>query len=479
METLPRRVLVLGASRSGAAVARYLAAERDAGCDVTFAILDEADGPGPQRCAASLRSEARADVRLGVSEVGGEWDLIVASPGIPPHSAIMRSALSLGAPVISELEFASRRTRSPFVAVTGTNGKTTTTALVTHLLLEAGMPAEAVGNIGVPATTAARADGPVSVLVAEVSSFQLAFTTSFHPRVAVLLNVTPDHVDWHGSLEAYEADKAKVFSNMGPGDTAVIDIDDSGSAPWAEKVEAQGVRVARVSRSVLSPGGAALVDGMLTIDTSTGAAGLVPAGELRIRGDHNVSNALAASAAAHALGAPLEAIREGLRTFAPIEHRLEPAGVVGDVEYCNDSKATNPDAVLKALTAFGERPIILLLGGRNKGNDFTPLATAVAARCKTAVLFGEALGQLREAFAGTGCRTLEAPDLAGAVGIAAETARPGDVVLLSPACASFDEFRSYEHRGEVFKGLVESMEGLRPSGATGSRQPGDEAASPA
>ena len=456
METLPRRVLVLGLGRSGEAVARYLAEERDDGADVSVDVLDESDGAEAQaRAEAARRLGAR--VGLGATAVEGTFDLIVASPGIPPHSALMRSAVASGAPVISEVEFAFRRSRSPFVAITGTNGKTTTTALVAHLLREAGKPAEAVGNIGTPAIGAVRDAGPASVLVAEVSSFQLALTVDFRPRVALLLNITPDHADWHGSHEAYEADKAKLFANMGAGDVAVIDVDDEGSAPWADRVEAQGVRVVRVSRTTLHPGGVSVVDEVITVDAPECRVGLAPVTELRIRGAHNVSNALAAAAAALAMGAAPDAVRHGLASFSPIEHRLEPVGVVDSAEYYNDSKATNPDAVLKALTAFDDRPVVILLGGRNKGNDFGPLARAVSQRCSTAILFGESAPQIQEAFPADGCPTIECATLAEAVELAAARAGAGDVVLLSPACASFDEFTSYEHRGASFRRLVEDL----------------------
>jgi UDP-N-acetylmuramoylalanine--D-glutamate ligase len=466
VEPLPNRVLVLGLGRSGVAVAHYLAEQRAAGSDIAIAVLDEGSGPGLEASAALLRTEG-IPVSLASESVSGQWDLVVASPGIPPHSPLMSSARALGVPVVSEVEFAFSRACAPFVAITGTNGKTTTTALVAHLLRNAGIAAEAVGNIGSPVVAAVRDAGASTVLVAEVSSFQLSLTVDFHPRVAVLLNITPDHVDWHGSLQAYEADKAKVFANLTGSDTAVIDIDDPGSAPWADRVEAGGVRVMRVTLEGRPAGGAYLVDGVLVIDSPQGAVPLVPVTELGIRGRHNVSNALAAAAAALAMGATFAAIREGLRSFTPIEHRLEPVGSVAGVEYYNDSKATNPDAVLKALTAFDERPLIVLLGGRNKGNDFAGLAEAVAARCKTAVLFGESAQQLRAAFEPTGSAWTLAATMEAALGIASAQARPGDVVLLSPACASFDEFRSYEHRGATFKELVSALGASGRDGMTG------------
>jgi UDP-N-acetylmuramoylalanine--D-glutamate ligase len=467
---LPRKILVLGLGRSGEAVARYLAARRDAGEIESFAVLDESGDAKVAERAAVLSAELGAPVTVGVHSVDGEWDLVVASPGIPPRSTLMQAALSLGVPVISEIELAYRRACAPFVAVTGTNGKTTTTALVAHLLRGAGIRAEAVGNIGVPAISAADGTTPGDVLVAEVSSFQLALVADFRPRVAVLLNITPDHVDWHGSLAAYEADKARVFANMGAGDVAVIDADDAGSAVWAERVEAQGARVVRVSRTRAHAGGAWVEDGVLTVDAPEGLARLGEVDSLGIRGVHNVSNALAAASAALAMGASAEAVAAGLRTFEPIEHRLEPAGTVAGVDYVNDSKATNPDAVMKALTAFDGLRLIVLLGGRNKGNDFSELAGAVADRCAAAVLFGECRHELEAAFASSTMPTSDvtvAADLAGALGAARARAREGDVVLLSPACASFDEFGDYEERGAVFKRLVADM-----GAAAGSRVAG-------
>jgi UDP-N-acetylmuramoylalanine--D-glutamate ligase len=258
-------------------------------------------------------------------------------------------------------------------------------------------------------------------------------------------------------MEAYAADKARVFANQGPDDVAVIDVDDAGSRPYAEAVAARGVRVVRVSRERLLPGGASIVDGRLTLDTADGELRLVHVDDLLIKGSHNVGNALAAAAAAVALGVTEEAVRAGLRTFEPIEHRLEPVGEVRGVEYFNDSKATNPDAVSKALTAFEGRGLVVLLGGLNKGNDFRPLAEEVATHCRAAVLFGAARPELEAAFEGLDVRVETAEGLLDALHVASGLAEQGDAVLLSPACASFDEFTSYEHRGRVFKEAVRGM----------------------
>lgn len=456
MVDLSGRIAVLGLGRSGTAAVQWALARpgRDAAGVVVFV---EDDTPKLREAAAALRAGG-VRVVLGADRVPDEgFAVVVASPGIAPHRPLMISACSLGIPVISELELAYLVAQAPIVAVTGTNGKTTVTSLVTHLLRTAGMNAVSAGNIGVPALDAAREVGPRGVIVAECSSFQLALTFDFHPRVAVLLNVTPDHIDWHGSMEAYAADKARVFANLDAGDVAVVDIDDPGSAVWAETVSGRGIPVVRVGRD--APTGARVSDGVLVVDLGAGDIELVATGELLIKGTHNISNALAASAAALAAGANAEAVRAGLRTFAPIEHRLEPVGTVDGVSFVNDSKATNPDAVLKALTAFDDRPLIVLLGGRNKGNDFTELAGACGARCKLAVLYGEARPELEVAFRATGAPFAVATDMLQALEVARSQALSGDVVLLSPACASFDGFANYEERGRAFAGAVARLGG--------------------
>lgn len=455
---------MLGLGSSGEAAATWALDRAAEGADVRVTVVDSGAGERVEARACALRARG-AEVLLGTSDVPAA-DMVVASPGIKPHAALMRSAAALGVPVISELELAYRISAAAWVAITGTNGKTTTTALVAYLLGEAGLAAEVAGNIGPTAVGVARTMGTAGLIVAEVSSFQLTLADSFHPRVAALLNITPDHLDYHGSMEAYSAEKAKVFARQTAGDTAVIDVDDAGSAPYADEVEARGVSVCRVSRRTTPAGGAYLRGDMLVLHVHGEEHELLRVDELGIRGDHNVSNALAAAACALAVGADVDAIRSGLASFQPIEHRLEPAGVVGGAEYFNDSKATNPDAVMKALTAFGSRPLVLLLGGRNKGVPMRPLAEAVAARARAAVLFGEATAEFREAFDGLDIVLAEAPDLASATSAARKIAVAGDVVLLSPGCTSFDEFSGYEERGARFKALV-----------TGARGAGDVARS--
>ena len=450
-------ILIVGLGRSGRAAARYAATLAARGEARSVTAVDGNDSEDLRSRAAEL-GELGVTVVLGAQEVEGSFDLCIASPGIPPHAPLLISARRASGRTISEIEFAFEHSSAPWVAITGTNGKTTATALTCHLLRSAGIRAVAVGNIGSPAT-AALESAAAEVLVAEVSSFQLALIERFHPHVAVLLNITPDHLDWHGSLEAYIADKTKVFQNMGTEDFAVIDVDDAGAAPYAETLAARGVPVARVSLTRHLAGGATLSAGVLTLETAGGPVHLIPASELAIRGSHNVSNALAAAAAAHAMGASASDLQAGLRSFQPIPHRLEPVGKANGVDWYNDSKATNPDAVFKALEAFDGQPIVVLLGGRNKGSDFAPLAREVAVRARAAILFGEARAELSAAFEGLPVRTQEAVGLADAVEVASTIADSGDVVLLSPACASFDEFRSYEHRGEFFRECVLGLDG--------------------
>jgi len=448
-------ILVVGLGSSGEAVARYCAGLLGTECDSVTVV----DGSSSERIATRAQALGALGVSVltGRDSVQGEFDLGVISPGIPPHSTLMRSANAVCARVISEIEFAYLRSHQPWVAITGTNGKTTTTSLVTHLLNSDGIAARSVGNIGPAAIGAVMDCDCDEVLVAEVSSFQLALTDRFHPRVAVLLNVTPDHIDWHGSFDAYVADKTRVFSNLTPDDVAVIDLDDEVAAPFAVSLKERGARVVGVSVDGDPAASAAVVDKTLMMRIAGRDVALVHVDELRIKGPHNVSNALAASATAHAMGASIEGLRAGLRTFQPIEHRLEPCGIASGVEWFNDSKATNPDAVFKALTAFGEQGLVLLLGGRNKGNDFRPLARLAAQRARAVVAFGEAGPEIAAAFVAEGSKAELVADMRAAIHTAHALARPGDAVVLSPACASFDEFENYEQRGRMFKQMVSEI----------------------
>ncbi|MBS3957610.1 MAG: UDP-N-acetylmuramoyl-L-alanine--D-glutamate ligase [Clostridiales bacterium] len=450
-------ILVVGLGTSGEACARYLLDTGSAGCSVRVTVVDGSETEALQATAADIRSLG-ATVLLGVSDIAAEYDLALMSPGIPPASPLFRAAHRASVETISEIEFAYRRSSAPWIAVTGTNGKTTVTSLIGQLLLGGGVAVRVAGNIGMPAISAVAETGPAGAIVAEVSSFQLALTSQFHPRVAVLLNITPDHLDWHGDMATYTADKARVFANLTQDDTAVVDVDDPGAAPFADVIESRGARVVRTSVKSVPEGGVGVgAGGYITAMVRGVAHRVVHRDALRIRGAHNLANACAATAAALAFGVSVEDVRNGLESFEPLAHRLEPVGIVEGVEYFNDSKATNPGAAIKALESFSDRRTTVLLGGRNKGASFDELAWAVGGRRARAVVFGEAADEIAAALVKAGVDYEAATDLRSAVGIAHRMASEGDVVVLSPACASFDEFASYADRGSRFKEMIASL----------------------
>ena len=378
---------------------------------------------------------------------------------------MLQEARRRGLPVWSEVEFASRFITNRTIGITGTNGKTTTTSLTGRILEDAGVPVAVAGNIGHALANVALEVGPEAVVVAELSSFQLEDIEAFRPDVAVLLNLTEDHVDRHDGYAGYVAAKLRIFENQGEEDVALLNTDDEGTL--AETIPGAGRRRWFGTGDVPGPAGGRLASGVtggrLWVDTRGGREDLCAVAELSLRGEHNLQNSLAAAAAAAAVGVPAAAIAATLRSFAPVEHRLQVAGVVDGVTYVNDSKATNIDAALKALTAyFG--PVFMILGGSSKGADFGPLARAAEGRINQAVLIGAEAPALAAAFArraaeapSTAVPFVELPDLEAAVSWCAERARAGDVVLLSPACASFDQYRSYEHRGEHFLELVSEL----------------------
>ena len=451
-------VAVLGLGRTGEAVARYLQSLVPDRVDSVTLFGGASSAPGEK----TLELE-RAGVRVitGTEELTGSLDLAVASPGIPDTSAFFLSARSHADEVIGEPELAWRESPERWVAITGTNGKTTTTSLTTHLLRQGGLDAESVGNIGTTPTEALAARGGGTWFVAELSSFQLATTRLFHPRAAVLLNVTPDHLEWHHTMEAYAAAKERAFANLAPGELAVVSVDDAYCRAVAERAAARGARVCRLSVEGEPAGDdAAFLRGDVLVVRRGGVEReLVAADELLIFGRHNAENALAAAAVALELGVGVQDVRDGLRSFSPIEHRIEPAGVVGGVRFVNDSKATNVDSVVKALGAFEPGTVVVLLGGHDKGTELETLAEAVRGRCRAAVCFGEAGERIARALerVPSDLAVLRAPHLSEAFSAAAAEARPGETVLLSPACSSFDEFSNMAERGRRFKGLVAGL----------------------
>ena len=455
-------VLVLGLGKTGEALCRHLAAHLGAGVDSVTLYGGAAQGQ------TDLTRELEGlGVRcvLGTEEVEGIFDLCVASPGIPEASAFAASARAHARELISEPELAFRESPERWVAITGTNGKTTTTRLTAHLLEACGMDAECVGNIGTSVIGEVDARPEGLWFVAELSSFQLAESSTLRPSAACILNLTPDHVEWHGTLEAYAAAKERLFQNMVGKDLAVVSVDDAYCKTIAERLEARGARVCRLS-VVSEPEGedaAFLRGGELIVRRAGEELDLGPMAGLAIVGAHNAQNALAASAMALEVGVSPEAIRAALPSFSPLEHRIEPAGEVAGVRYVNDSKATNTDSVEKALLAFDAGKIVVLLGGHDKGTELGSLADAVAGRCRVAVCYGEAGERIAKALEaaseaqGAALSIIRAPHMREAFTAAVEAAEAGETVLLSPACSSFDEFNNMGERGRLFKSLVADL----------------------
>lgn len=398
----------------------------------------------------------------GTEEVEGEYDICVASPGISEFSEFFRNAAAMSGEIMGEPEFAWRLTPERWCAITGTNGKTTVTSLTNELLRASGMSSVAVGNIGTPAIHEVDRRGDDEWFVAELSSYQIATTSELTPRVAILLNITPDHLGWHRTHDNYAIAKISLFQNMGESDLAIVNVDDAGITAYADRIYVPGRRVLKLGLvDAGGPDAAFVRDGYLTVRLDGEESALVRVDELKISGAHNVLNALAASAAALACGATAEGIRLGLVSFAPLAHRVEPVGEVDGVLFVNDSKATNTDAVEKALTAFPDRRIVLLLGGSDKGTPLEGFMDEVSRRAAVVVCFGAARERFRDALieapSSSEIDIAEADDLRDAVDVARSLAQRGDVVLLSPACASFDEFSGFEERGDAFRSYVADL----------------------
>lgn len=390
------------------------------------------------------------------------FSLVVLSPGIPPSHPLVRAALSAGVTVIGELELGFLYCRRPVIAVTGTNGKTTTVSLIGRMLAAGGVAAEVGGNIGIPLCRLALEPKPAAAVVAEVSSFQLESIVSFRPRISVFLNFSPDHLDRYPRLEDYRRAKLKIFANQGRGDRAVL----PPSPPaWLEEAVRRQVKVTAWNR----PGSRVFAEGG-TLFARRGRERVILAspGRIRLAGSHNLENIMAAALVALEWGAAPEAIARAVEEFEPLAHRLEPVGSGAGVDYYNDSKATNPRAALAALRSFS-RPVIWIAGGSDKGFDFSGLAAAVPKNVKKAILLGETAPLLARELKG-GIPFSFAPNLVRAVELARAAAEEGDVVLLSPACASFDQFKDYRHRGEVFRESVSRVAGtVSPCRRAGQR----------
>jgi UDP-N-acetylmuramoylalanine--D-glutamate ligase len=451
-----KHVLVVGLARTGEAVSLFAA-----GYGATVTATDEKP---ESRLAATAEKLRAVGVRL---ELGGhtpeaylEKDLVVVSPGVPSNLPLLVGARKAGIPVWSEIELAWRLLRGRLLAITGSNGKTTTTALTAHLLKTAGLPTLVGGNIGTPLLALVESSTDSMVTVAELSSFQLENIEAFRPEIGVLLNLTPDHLDRYASFEEYAAAKMQLFRNQLERDCAVLNADD----PEVTKRMPSRQQVYWFSRQKRVATGAFLRDGQILFRRDGDEVSLGWRADLALRGEHNVENVLAASAAAYLAGAEPGAIAKGVKTFRGVEHRLEFVAEIGGVGFFNDSKATNVDAARKAIEAF-PGPLIVILGGKDKGSPYTPLAEPLRQRARAAILIGAAADKLA-ADLGPSVPYVHAETLSRAVELAMSAARPGDTVLLAPACSSFDQFESYEHRGRVFKELVGNLESHAKSGAT-------------
>jgi UDP-N-acetylmuramoylalanine--D-glutamate ligase len=451
VEIAGRKVLVIGAARSGIASARFLA-QRGA----IVALND-------RRPVAEWAPEALNLKTEGVGHIEGDppsWlldqiDLIVVSPGVPTKAIPIRYADRRGTEVIGEVELASRFLRGRVVAITGTNGKTTTTTLVGEMLRDAGMNVQVGGNIGTALISLIDSSCDDGWTVVEVSSFQLETIVDFHPTVAAVLNVTPNHMDRYESLLDYAAAKHRIFANQTPSDVAILNADDEIVSSWVKGLRPHVVQFS--SRRELEEG-LFLRRNDLVSRTKDGERVLVTRDEMRLRGTHNVENVLAAMAAGLACGAPPESLRETVSRFRPVEHRLEEVAEINGVRFFNDSKATSVDATMKALEAFTDDrgKVVLILGGRGKQAPYSPLAPLIRERVRKMILIGEDAPAIEREL-GSAAPFAHASDMHDAVARAFASAEAGDVVLLAPACASFDMFESFEHRGRVFKAEVQSL----------------------
>jgi UDP-N-acetylmuramoylalanine--D-glutamate ligase len=459
MELKGKKVLVVGLGKSGLAAALFL---RQKGAQVTVSDM---------RSAAALAKEIPALLEHGISvESGGHGlltfrrqDLIVVSPGVPLDTPELVQVKAFGLPVIGELELASRYLKGGIIAVTGSNGKTTTTTLIGQIFQDAGLPTQIGGNIGLPVIELIPNSTETTVNVLEVSSFQLETVVEFHPRIAIILNITPDHLDRHGSFQNYVAAKENIFAKQTPADALVLNADDATtqlSASHAQSKSGQGPAIYWFSRTkIVRQGACVLNDAIVWIEREGAAAEpILPLSAIPLKGSHNVENVLAAVAAARLATVPAESIRKTVAGFQAVEHRLEYVATENAVEYYNDSKATNVDAAAKAIAAF-PGCIHLILGGKDKNSNYADLSDLLRHRVKAVYTIGSAAQKIEQQIRGmapiVSCETLDK-----AVAAARAAAHPGDVVLLSPACSSFDQFESYEHRGRVFKELVLELTNL-------------------
>ena len=438
---------MVGAARSGIAAAE-LAARKGARVTLTE-VRDTFD-------AADRLKAQGIELELGghTAETLAAADLIVTSPGVPAEQEVFDAARRKGVETIGELEFASRFVQGQLIAITGTKGKSTTTTLIGRMLEAVGRKTLVGGNIGTPLSAQVDQSTPDTIHVVETSSFQLETTTTFHPWIAVWLNFAADHLDRHPSVEAYAAAKARIFANQNQTDWAVLNADDREVIRQARGTPAR--------QMLFSLEGAIregfVVDGSAIVHrTGTEVERLIPVAAVELTGRHMLNNVLAAAAAAHIAGVRPPSMLAALRGFHGLPHVMEPAGHIGPIRFVNDSKATNVEAARRSIESF-DRGVVAIIGGRYKGGDFGDLRGALASRGRAVVAIGEAAGRVREALEGT-VPVIDAASMADAVGRGYAAARPDGVVLLAPACSSFDWFRDYAERGEVFKEEVRRLRG--------------------
>ena len=447
MDFSGKRVLVVGLGKSGVASALFIK-ERGARVTVSDAKPEE-----------QLRNEIPVLLDHGIAvETGGHGertfrgqDLIVVSPGVPVDAPLLVQARAVGEPVIGEIELAAQFLHGPVAAITGSNGKTTTTSLAGEVLTGGGLPTLVGGNIGTPAISLVSHANPNTWIVLEVSSFQLETIATFRPHIAVILNVTPDHLDRHRTFQAYVDAKARIFENQQSTDFAVLNKDDTTCEALADRVRANLFWFSR-KREVKQ--GAWVHDGRIWFRDSKSQE-IMLVSEIPLKGAHNVENVLAGVCIGLLAGAKPNEIRQAIRSFKAVEHRLEFVAKIQGVDYYNDSKATNVDATIKALESFPAN-IHLILGGKDKGSDYTVLNDLLRQRVKRVYTIGAAAAKIESQIQNS-AEITHAETLETAVQLASKNAKPNDVVLLAPACASFDQFENYEHRGRVFKEVVNSL----------------------
>jgi len=443
-----KKVLVVGMARSGLAAAGLLKHRR--------AVVTIYDGKNNEELATEIKSlPAGTEIVLGDYQtlLRREFDLVVASPGVPLGMPLLAHMIAQGVPVVSEIELAYW-VKSPglhFLAITGTNGKTTTTALVADIVHQAGIRSVAAGNIGLPLSQVVE-EMETGMVAVECSSFQLETIKDFHPLCSGILNITPDHLDRHLTMENYAAIKSRIYANQDTHEFTILNLED----PWIRGFR-PGCRVGYFSTARVLEEGIWVEEGKIRVSLGGKTESVCRVSEVKLRGKHNLENVLCAVGITRAAGIGVEAIRHSLMTFAGVRHRLQEVGKVGGVLYVNDSKGTNPDSTIKALESFTE-PIVLIAGGRNKGSDFRQLAKIIARKVKALVLLGEARSIIRQTVEETGFNNIvEVDSIQDAVLVARDLAQPGEVVLLSPACASWDMFKDYEERGDLFCEVVSSL----------------------